>query len=100
MRFAFLHRQESVDVGTAQEIEERAFNAVCEIVSENKFIDIMFFCIFFEFSISPIPEVSFGVFLWFCFFGYDERGSVKKLLYKLFILFVSCSDSMITMYKK
>gem|GEM_PF-2348177 len=100
MLFTFFHCQESVDIRTAQEIEERTFDAVREIVSENNFFYIIFFCLFFEFSISPIPEISFRVL--FCSFSCDDDklSSCKKCPDEFFIFRVSLSCLMITMYKK
>jgi hypothetical protein len=100
MWFLFLHRNKSVDARAAQEIEERAFDTVREIVSENYFFYVICFCDFFEFFVSPISEVSFGAFLGFRSFDYNELHSFEKCSYKLLICSVSYSDFMITMYKK
>lgn len=99
MWLACLHRQESVDVRAAQEIEERTFDAVREVMSEDDCFDIIFLRLFPELAISPLPEIGFGIFFLACPFDDDELGSFEKYPYELLIFGISGPGSMITMYK-
>lgn len=100
MWFVCLHSDESVEIRSAQEVEERAFYAICEIVSENDFFYSEFFCVFFEFSVPPFSEFCFCFFSSFFSFYDDELCSFKKFFYKNFILCIPRSGSMVTMNKK
>ena len=107
MRFPHLHCQKTVEIRSAKKIKECAFYAVCEIVSENQLIDMMFFCVGFEFSVSPISQFRFrrhacrsGRFFLARPFYDDGLRALKKVANKLFVSVISCPGMMITMYKK
>lgn len=100
MMLLCLHSDKPVDIRAAQEIEECAFDAVCQIVTKNQLIDMVFFCLFTKFSVSSVSKLCFTSFF-FAFSGdNDELCSLKKCCDECLIGFVPSSCSMIAMYKK
>lgn len=100
MGFLGLHSDESVEIGSTQKIEKCAFYAICEVVSKDKLVDSIFFCLFFEFIVSSLPELCFTSFFGSFSGDNSDLGVVKKCANKFLISKVSCSSLVITMYKK
>ena len=95
-----LHSEKSVEICSTQKIEKSAFYAVCEIVPKDELIDIVLFCLLFEFFISPLSELGFASF----FISFSRNDSelcvLEKIRNEFFISEVSRSGVVITMYKK
>jgi hypothetical protein len=100
MWLLYLHSKKSVEVCSAKKVEKCAFDAIGEIVSENELVYVVFFCVGFEFSVSPIPQFRFGYFFLACSFDYDKLCSFEKFLDELFVFDIPRPGLMITMYKK